>query len=85
MRRTAKELRDLIAALPDDAPVFAEVWTPEDVRAWLRQWMGSPEDADDAVQTPGSSRRPRRRDVVQVRQLESVVMVDLGSRSARSD
>lgn len=44
MRRTAKELRDLIAALPDDAPVFAEVWTPEDVRVWLRQWMDSSDE-----------------------------------------
>ena len=41
MRRTAKEIRDLIAALPDDAPVFAEIWTPEDVRVWLRQWLDS--------------------------------------------
>ncbi len=39
MRRTAKEIRDLLATLPDDAPVFAEIWTPEDVRVWLRQWL----------------------------------------------
>lgn len=41
MRRTAKELRELLATLPDDAPVFAEIWTPEDVRVWLRQWLES--------------------------------------------
>jgi hypothetical protein len=44
MRRTAKELRDLIATLPDEAPVFAEVWTPEDVRVWLRQWIESSDE-----------------------------------------
>lgn len=41
MRRTAKELRELLATLADDAPVFAEIWTPEDVRVWLRQWLDS--------------------------------------------
>lgn len=46
MRRTAKEIREMLATLPDDAPVFAEIWTPEDVRVWLRQWMESLEDED---------------------------------------
>jgi len=41
MRRTTKEIRELLATLPDDAPVFAEIWTPEDVRVWLRQWLDS--------------------------------------------
>lgn len=41
MRRTAKEIRELLAALPDDAPVFAEIWTPQDVRVWLQQWLDS--------------------------------------------
>jgi len=46
MRRTAKEIREMLATLPDDAPVFAEIWTPEDVRVWLGQWMESQEDED---------------------------------------
>lgn len=41
MRRTAKEIRAMLADVPDEAPVFAEIWTPEDVRVWLRQWLDS--------------------------------------------
>lgn len=39
MRRMVKDVRNMLATLPDDAPVFAEIWTPEDVRVWLRQWL----------------------------------------------
>ena len=46
MRRTAREIREMLADVPDDAPVFAEIWTPEDVRVWLRQWMDSAEVED---------------------------------------
>ena len=46
MRRTAREIREMLADVPDDAPVFAEIWTPEDVRVWLRQWMYSAEVED---------------------------------------
>ncbi len=46
MRRTAREIREMLADVPDDAPVFAEIWTPEDVRVWLRQLMDSAEVED---------------------------------------
>lgn len=43
---TVGELRRLLADLPDDAPVWLDIWTPPQVQALLADWLATYEPED---------------------------------------
>jgi hypothetical protein len=51
MVTTAGKVREMLAAMPDDAPVFADVWTAAELVSWI-------EDIEDAVEDDGGELDP---------------------------
>ena len=51
MVTTAGKVREMLAAMPDDAPVFADVWTAAELVSWV-------EDIEDAAADNGDQLDP---------------------------
>lgn len=51
MVTTAGKVREMLAAMPDDAPVYADVWTAAELVSWV-------EDIEDAAADNGDELSP---------------------------